>query len=205
MWSSQLDLNRTGKDIPCNLTATFQRDADGKLDLVVFCRSNDIIWGCYGANVVHFSMLLEYMALRIGCPIGKLTQVSVNWHAYLDTLESVKYVEPMLDRYVGNQIHYTPLFSGGVVGLNERIHELLMCADTGKWLFNELNDDEPFFLNAIAVLKAHEVWRHYSSTQRFEESLRILSKADQKSDWVVAATEWIQRRQYQWVIKETGG
>lgn len=90
MWSAALDLGQPKKDVPCNVTATFQRNASGALDLTVFCRSNDIIWGAYGANAVHFSMLLEYMALWIGCPVGTYTQVSVNYHAYLSTLEPLK-------------------------------------------------------------------------------------------------------------------
>src|SRR5262249_6139538 len=87
MWNTRNDLGRNGKDLPCNLVLTFQRNFNGALDLTVFCRSNDIIWGAYGANAVHFSMLLEYMALWIGCPIGVYRQVSVNWHGYFNTLQ----------------------------------------------------------------------------------------------------------------------
>src|SRR5262249_48082378 len=46
MWDARLDLGVSSKDIPCNDTATFQINVDGELDLTVFCRSNDIVWGC---------------------------------------------------------------------------------------------------------------------------------------------------------------
>lgn len=59
------------------------------LDLTVCCRSNDIIWGAYGANAVHFSMLQEYLAGRIGVEVGTMYQFSNNYHAYTDALDKV--------------------------------------------------------------------------------------------------------------------
>ena len=82
MWDVYQDLDREGKAIPCNLSATFQIDREGRLDMNIFNRSNDIIWGAYGANAVHFSMLMEYMAHWIGVPMGYMRQFSMNWHAY---------------------------------------------------------------------------------------------------------------------------
>ncbi len=57
------------------------------LDITVCCRSNDIIWGAYGANAVQFSMLQEYLAARIGIRVGTYYQVSNNYHAYVSELE----------------------------------------------------------------------------------------------------------------------
>jgi len=75
------DTGAPARDIPCN-TQLYPRVTDGKLDITVTCRSNDVVWGCYGANVVHFSFLQEYMAARIGVPVGRYYQVSNNWHLY---------------------------------------------------------------------------------------------------------------------------
>jgi len=52
--------------------------------MVVFNRSNDMVWGCYGANAVHFSFLHEFIGRSTGLPLGTYTQVSVNLHAYID-------------------------------------------------------------------------------------------------------------------------
>lgn len=83
LWHPSEDLGWDSKDLPCNTTAVFdRRTTGGALNLTVFCRSNDIIMGCYGANAVQWSMLLEYMAGRIGCPVGWYEQVSTNFHAY---------------------------------------------------------------------------------------------------------------------------
>ena len=49
-------------------------------------RSNDMIWGAYGANAVHMSMLLEYMAAMTGFQVGIYYQISNNLHAYKKTL-----------------------------------------------------------------------------------------------------------------------
>lgn len=76
---------RGSKDVPCN-TACYFDAIDGRLNMTVLCRSNDVIWGAYGANVVHFSVLLEYMALRTGLPIGVMRQFSNNYHVYESTL-----------------------------------------------------------------------------------------------------------------------
>ncbi len=85
MWSAPDDLGVSSKDIPCNLLAVFGvSPLDGRLDMIVYNRSNDTIWGCYGANAVHFSVLHEWMAAAVGRPLGTYTQVSFNWHLYLE-------------------------------------------------------------------------------------------------------------------------
>ena len=83
MWDAPCDLGVVGlKDRPCN-TQIYLRIQKNALDLGVTCRSNDIVWGCYGANVVHFSILQEYLAARIGgVGVGTMTQFSWNWHMY---------------------------------------------------------------------------------------------------------------------------
>lgn len=85
------DLTGSFADHPCN-TSIFPRIVDGCLDLTVCCRSNDAIWGATGANAVQFSMLLEYLAGRIGVGVGKLYQLANNMHAYVSRMG--KYGEP---------------------------------------------------------------------------------------------------------------
>ncbi len=75
-----------GRDIPCNLMALPAVSPEGRLDLTVFNRSNDMIWGAYGANAVHFSVLQEFLAAAIGVPVGRYFQVSNNFHGYLATM-----------------------------------------------------------------------------------------------------------------------
>ncbi|MCR4301831.1 MAG: thymidylate synthase [Sulfuricaulis sp.] len=206
IWSTTLDLDNSSKDVCCNLTATFQRGFKGELNLVVFCRSNDIVWGAYGANAVHFSFLLEYMALWIDCPVGTYTQVSVNWHGYLSTLEKVKNIRPDHVNFVENPyrsglVHSNQMFHCPIEEANKRIGQLLFSADHGFQIEDKFNDDKPFFNNAYLLLRAHEVWRTYEGEKRYTEALRILALGDQRSDWIVAGEQWLQRRYDKWQLR----
>ena len=87
MWDTQSDLAVPGlKDRPCNISICLRADQD-KLDMMVTCRSNDLVFGALGANAVHMSILQEYLAARIGIPVGTYTQVSFNLHLYEWALE----------------------------------------------------------------------------------------------------------------------
>lgn len=68
-------------DIPCNTAAYFGL-RHGKLNMTVTNRSNDMVWGCYGANAVHFSMLQEFIACALGVKVGRYTQFSNDLHIY---------------------------------------------------------------------------------------------------------------------------
>lgn len=60
-----------------------QNDSVPILDMTVINRSNDMLWGALGSNYVHFSFLLEYVALSAGYAPGKYHQVSNNLHVYV--------------------------------------------------------------------------------------------------------------------------
>lgn len=217
MWDAPNDLDRDGADVPCNDIATFQISHDGKLDLTVLCRSNDIVWGAYYANAYHFGLLLEYMAAIIGCPVGVYTQISVNYHAYLTTLEPVRelprlalglYATPGLscDPYRRGDVVPIPMvgshWDGNAGVLDEQIRFVLAAADSG---FPASRADAPlnhFFMDAWDVLKAHEVWRTLAAPARFDLALLQLGLANQLSDVVVSATQWIRRRQKAWEEKQ---
>lgn len=81
MWDPDQDFFGQWKDRPCNTHIYFRRRGN-YLDMTVCCRSNDIYWGCYGANAVHFSILQEYIAVQLGCNIGVYYQFSNNFHIY---------------------------------------------------------------------------------------------------------------------------
>jgi thymidylate synthase len=206
MWSADIDLGNHGKDVPCNVMATFQRDCNGALDMTVFCRSNDIIWGAYGANAVHFSFLLEYMAIWIGCPVGVYRQISVNWHAYVDVLKTV---DPIADELVGlfpyfsvPRIRHLPMYhDGDIKALDRRIEGLLMLVDSDFRMADSINDDEPFFDMAADLFMAHHLWKTQEAPRRYIAPLHLLETLDQNIDWVIAAREWIQRRYDVWSLK----
>jgi hypothetical protein len=205
MWDASRDLNNTSLDVPCNLVCTFQRGIAGELNIVVFCRSNDILFGAYFANAFQFGMLLEYVALAIGCPVGTYTQISVNWHGYISTLESVKDIRPDHVNYIDNpyvdgRVHTIPMI-GPIEDLDESIHLLLHDADAG-FGHGTYWPREEWARNAYCVLRAHESYRVGVGENKYKEPLLILSEGDQRCDWVVAAKEWIQRRYTKFQMKK---
>lgn len=80
MWSSYGE-NIDSKDIPCN-THIYFKARSGNLHMTVCNRSNDMIWGAYGANAVHMSMLHEYIAAKVGLKMGRYYQISDSFHVY---------------------------------------------------------------------------------------------------------------------------
>ena len=72
-----------GADVPCNCAAFFEVD-DGRLNMTVCNRSNDLVWGALGANYVHFTVLQSYMAWLVGVPVGTYAQFSNNLHLYAE-------------------------------------------------------------------------------------------------------------------------
>lgn len=79
-----------GKDVPCNVGISFhirtsETGGHDVLDMTVFNRSNDLVWGACGSNVVHFTMLMEYVAGCVGVALGNYTTASSNLHTYLNT------------------------------------------------------------------------------------------------------------------------
>lgn len=92
MWDGYLDLNiatgtggvAKGKDTPCNHAVTFDPKPDGSLNMTVSNRSNDLVWGAYGANMVHFNILHSYVSAAVGLSKGSHFQASSNTHVYLE-------------------------------------------------------------------------------------------------------------------------
>jgi hypothetical protein len=82
IWDSA-DLNKNTMDKACNMSIVF-RMRKQRLDMTVYNRSNDMIWGAYGANVVQFSMIQEYVAASLGVNMGTYSQVSNSFHVYTE-------------------------------------------------------------------------------------------------------------------------
>lgn len=211
------DLCGTWRDRPCNTHAYLRVrgpsvhpllgvvDAPA-LDLTVLCRSNDIIWGAYGANAVHFSVLHEYLAAMVGVGVGRYYQVSNNFHAYASELErlarranimdpeevSLADLPGMLldDRYGAPDrranIVPMPLVSSPA-DFDQEVREVLEAYE------NNLNPHEVknTWLTQVAwpVLMAHSCWRDKSAALCNHWLNLIESK-----DWRVACTEWVERR-----------
>lgn len=85
--NSSYTVGEQGKDIACNLIITF-KIRHNKLHMVVFNRSNDILWGLFGANLCQFTTLQELLASWLGVEVGSYHQVTDSLHLYTDTYGS---------------------------------------------------------------------------------------------------------------------
>ncbi len=204
MWDVDNDLfDQIGKkDKPCNLVVTFQVNS-GALDMVVFNRSNDIVWGCYGANAVHFSMLLEYMCAATQLPMGTYTQISVNWHAYTATLDKVRALEEhcgdAYERLYGMAGPPNPYQGENCVAPYTMINtdiptwerNLQMFLDEGS---NAMGYTDPFFrCVAVPILVTHQKYKNVEGPARFEAALQACSHI-KATDWRYAIQQWLERR-----------
>lgn len=200
MWSPHWDLvskptydgNSVGglgsKDVPCNTTAYFDL-RDGVLNMTVLNRSNDVIWGAYGANAVHFSILQEYMAANIGVEVGTYRQVSNNFHVYTDVY-SISKLQNIADEARDGD-YYT-----------DNTVPFKMIDDIGEWeydlqnFFNmydhglKVDFITPFFKGvAVPMFRAYMDRKHMTGDGR-KYVEQIIAE-----DWKLACTQWIDRRQ----------
>lgn len=187
-----------GKDVPCNTHAYFDT-MGGKLNMTVCCRSNDIVLGCYGANAVHFSFLLEYMAIMTGIPMGVYRQFSNNYHAYTDQLprkDFCKYADAMLT----TDIYSTPapmkqrLFNVDLlrVPLLEQSHADAFHHSLAEFTTSfEVTDGASVFFDKV-VMPMYVTWSLWK-TKEFEAA-RIAANAVLADDWRAAAISWLKVR-----------
>lgn len=201
MWSPQIDLLAPTRDKPCNTHCYFRR-RDDRLDMTILCRSNDMIWGTYGANAVHMSVMLEYVATMAGCRVGMMYQVSNNYHAYVDVLDKIfgeigtavssrdklmQWQVPDCDHYATGKVAASPLFAD----VTDWLHfQEELCAwgehrstDPQVWTYSILRD------LLVPMSRTHDLvvaknWRGAMST----------ASTIQHSDWRLACQQWIGRR-----------
>jgi thymidylate synthase len=208
MWDTKADLDVPSKDVPCNVIATFQRDQNGRLDMSVFCRSNDMLFGTYYANAFHFGMLLEYMALAVGCPVGTYEQISVNFHAYLETFGPLRaefedryhevLMDPMADAYSNGDVQ--PIFmdqdSIDIGDIDEEISAMLKSTDDGFPIGHWVPDaaDEPWIYSIYTVLYAHHLYKTLPDPSNFKAAGDILNTASTSIDWVASMMDWLATR-----------
>lgn len=105
------------KDVCCNLSVMFSLRETGEekligsltdrnarhpvmaLDMTVTNRSNDMIWGTLGANYVHFTILQDYMAARLGVEVGLYHHFTNNLHVYENNWKPEEWLADTTSQY----------------------------------------------------------------------------------------------------------
>jgi thymidylate synthase len=198
MWDPVEDLNRDGKDVPCN-TCIYFKIYDNCLNMTVSNRSNDIIWGAYGANAVHMSMLQEYMASAIGVGVGTYYQISDNYHAYSEVFDSL--LDKLNKRDAFDFYTQRSLIRQNPYKIGEVKPYPMIETDINTWNLDLLSflertpfedvDFEDTFFTEVASPIQDAWWLH--KIGRTEEALIEIQKC-KATDWRKACWEWINRR-----------
>lgn len=193
MWDANSDLGVNSKDLPCN-THIYFRIMQGDLHMTVCNRSNDMVWGCLGANAVHFSVLQEFMANALNLGMGKYHQFTNNLHIY-EGFEHKYSAAP--DRWYNHTSTYDRIpFSP--VNLDTR-EASDFVANSNQWESYPVFTCPIIVRNAIPMMQAWGAYklgdfalaRHYASNI-FDE------------DWKYACIEWLTRRANNVAASEEG-
>lgn len=183
----QDDLWYTGKDTPCNLMVAC-KIRDNKLNIHVFNRSNDLIWGMMGTNVVQFSMLQEYMAGKIGCKVGTYHQTTDSMHVYVneqwDKVKEMNIVQ--YDPYYADEVRPYPMISEHPEWEND-LANFFLEYDT-----NELQRraESPFFKEVVYPM--YMSWVSHKSGAR--DTALGYAKDIEASDWRKVCLSWLNNR-----------
>ena len=201
-----VNLNKASKDVCCNMSVMFSLrgdknptyDADGEplpsLDMTVTNRSNDLIWGCLGGDYVTFSVLQEYVAVRLGCEVGLYHHFTNNLHVYDWNWKPEEWLsEPTYTQEAGRYGNGTPLFpltkDPGVFERELRNFAGAFSGEEDPWqCVHEWQ--EPFLMDVAAPLLS-AFRQHKQGERKWAMEWAEKIKAD---DWRIAATRWLERR-----------
>tara|TARA_R110000824_G_scaffold86433_2_gene213854 strand:- start:6205 stop:6804 length:600 start_codon:yes stop_codon:yes gene_type:complete len=197
MWDANKDLNRAGVDVPCN-TCIYFKIRNNQLLMTVSNRSNDVIWGTFGANIVHMSMLHEYMASALDVNIGAYTQVSDSFHAYTKVFEemhsrleeadafdfySMKHFEnPYENRGIN---HYPMVNTNSIEDWNNELHKYLE-----RKPFEDMEFDDIFFSHVAVPLQ--DAWFLHKQGETDDAMSEVQNCI--ATDWSTAGFDWLLRR-----------
>tara|TARA_R110002020_G_scaffold165813_5_gene353551 strand:+ start:13243 stop:14319 length:1077 start_codon:yes stop_codon:yes gene_type:complete len=213
IWDTEVDLGGDSLDHPCN-TQVYFKVREGQLNMTVCNRSNDMIWGAYGANAVHFSMLHEYMAGMIGVSVGVYTQISDSLHVYEEVYEKLKAKMPRLDAFdwpvknpyesmvspfpmvdlpqnewdseLGLFLTYVQVLQNLRIDTDD-VNKVLQMYDT------KLIPSDSHFFGDVAVPMVH-AWHLHKTQKMTKEAMDYIEKNCKATDWALACAEWLQRR-----------
>lgn len=197
IWNPE-DLEKHTVDKACNMSIVF-RIRNGELCVTVYNRSNDMIWGAYGANVVQFSMIQEYVAAQLGLPLGTYTQVSNSYHVYTTgaggkvwdrLVESYDADKDIYDSVVNNQVY---MMDYDMPAMDHDLAMFFNCYD--QFGIDELGEmrcwQSQYFNQLIMpVLCIYLIHKQHGPTQALKYTHTI-----QSDDWRIACEDWLTNRE----------
>jgi len=194
MWDAKdLSVARGGGlDVPCNTQMVFEIQND-KLNMTVFNRSNDLIWGMLGANAVHFSYVQQYVANALNRKVGVYNQISNNLHIYKEIWDKYKGLSnlDLTQEEIEVMGTKTPeLFNSDLRFTFDK--EVKRLVEDGDAYCNNL------FLRTVAspMILA---WRHHKERQ-YDKALESVKRVNDES-WKFVAKRWLEKRRNNYLAK----
>lgn len=181
MWDPSIDLCSPTKDLPCN-THIYFRFIDDRLTMTVCNRSNDLCWGMLGSNIVHFSILQEYIANACGLRVGSLYQFTNNLHVYEGWTEPDKYTYHESMWYMQQPNLKRHEFSPATLHSLEALEFVEDELGRDRYRFPIIRD------NCLPMLWAWEAYKEDNIDLALHHAGQIFDQ-----DWKVACTEWLLR------------
>jgi thymidylate synthase len=189
MWNADRDLGVTSKDLPCN-TAVYFKIRNGHLNMTVTNRSNDMIWGAYGANAVHLSFLQEYIAGMVGVQVGVYYQVSDSLHAYINVFEKhFPTSGSTFDPYALGAVKPLPLVNDPD-NFDADLYKYMIITDAGHPSSTTFYHNEFFSRVASPMRDAYRFWKHDRDYVSAERAMTYVVA----EDWRLAGEQWLRRR-----------
>jgi len=209
IWSAGMDLGAMSKDIPCN-DLVFLKVRNGQLHMRVCCRSNDMIWGAYGANAVQFPFLLEYLALSAGYPVGTYTQISDSFHVYTENAQGSQQINnweslcntqylTIESPYKSGEVVHTPLI------LEDETKEMFdsdlsdfLKATKGTQYIHPGKGKTHFFKHVAGPL--WNLWLMHKDKDMFEVATKFRQEFAghyiPNNDWITSAIAWVKEKEW---------
>jgi thymidylate synthase len=214
MWNCEDDLAKVdwSKDVCCNLNVMFSlRKVTGVpdigdltvgdrvyLDMTVTNRSNDMIWGLFGANYVHFTFLQEYMATHLGALVGKYHHFTNNLHVYTaqGRWEPEKWLkdEETETRYCQDPVYVS--LTSDLQRFDKELPEFVEIFKNHKCLIRMDRAWREPFLNEVAkpLLLAFSLHKE-KRTREAIESVSHPAWGCKAEDWRTTMMNWLKRRE----------
>jgi len=197
IWDQE-DLSNNTKDKACNMSIVF-RIRNQELCMTVYNRSNDMVWGAYGANAVQFSMIQEYVAAKLNLPMGEYTQITNSYHVYTEGAGGIVWdrIKDQLETCENPYIkcpNLVLLCHDEMLDFEHDLNMFFNIYDNESWGLPEIGElscwrSEYFKHLVIPVLCVYLIHKKYGA----EEAMSYINSI-YADDWRTACNDWLSTR-----------
>lgn len=157
-------------DFPCTRSLHFMKHpTENKLNLTVYMRSNDLLWGASAVNIFNFTFMQEYIAQIVNLQVGEYFHIANNFHYYEEKRQIIERISKV-ESYSDESYNYNYSFKT----LND-FDLKLKCLEKEEHNFshyklNEVDFEDEFFNDWFKILY------HQNTKMNVEFSNPILNK-----------------------------